>query len=75
MRSEASPIKTELKCRVCGGCMAVGTAFKNTANYGIPDFAGQTDRVGQTFSYTGPPVQVSVWKCESCGHSFETLKQ
>ena len=51
--------------------MKEGFALRNTVSYGAPDFPGQTDRIGQTFSFDGPAVQVKCLKCEDCGHSVE----
>lgn len=59
----------KMTCPRCGGNLKIGEALKNTATYGMPDFAGQPDMTGQTFSYNGPAQLVDVDKREDCGYS------
>lgn len=54
--------------------MTDGTALKNTVSAGLPDFPGQTDLRGQTFTENGPAQLVGVLKCESCGYSVTAGK-
>lgn len=58
------------RCARCRSVMVQGIALINTRSYGIEDFPGVPDHIGQTFSYTGPARLVQVWKCSQCGHSF-----
>lgn len=65
-----------LKCPrpSCPGVMRKGKALLNTPEYGTPDFPGQTDLRGQTFTMTGPAGVVAVLKCSVCGHSVQSEK-
>jgi len=69
-------MKTEsnnnLKCKKCDVEMVDGVAMKEGWTAGIPDFPGQTDTRGQTFSPSGQSQMVNVQKCPQCGYSVQT---
>ena len=55
-------------CKKCNTPMKKGMAIQNKLT-GLPDFGG--DKSAVTLSRNGPPEMCDVWKCPSCGHSFE----
>lgn len=57
-------------CRRCKVSMRIGQALVATPRMGRPDFPGQIDTRGQTFTMTGPGVLIECWKCPKCGHSI-----
>lgn len=59
------------KCPRCHGEMKEGQALQNTAPYGTPDFPGQKDLSGQTFSFSGDAVLIKCLKCKECGYSIQ----
>lgn len=67
--AEIERLKSEIRCRRCGGKMNSGSALKNTAVCGTPDFHGQKDLIGQTMSDSGQAETIEVLKCELCGYS------
>ncbi len=64
--------KPKFVCRKCGGDMKPGQALQNTVEYAEDRLTHSDSHVGQTASYTGKPVMVSVQKCVDCGHSFRS---
>jgi hypothetical protein len=54
--------------------MVAGQALVNAPRFGLPDFTGQADMVGQTFTNDGPTSVVVVLKCPNCGHSALTAE-
>jgi hypothetical protein len=60
-----------MRCRRCNTEMVPGQALVPTVRVGMPDFAGQADIAGQTFTQDGPAEVRSVMKCPDCGHSID----